>query len=91
MSPSFIREKALSLGATDFGISKVKGKRYYVIYKKKKINFGSDVGKTFIDHGDTKKRKNWKARHSKIRLKDGRLAYKVKESPAFWSRALLWT
>ena len=48
-----LRTTALSLGATDFGQSKVKGKRFYVIYHLKRINFGSDAGSTFIDHGDT--------------------------------------
>ena len=33
-------EKALSLGATEFGISSAKNKRFYVIYNGKKINFG---------------------------------------------------
>ena len=46
---------AKALGATAFGISKVKGKRYYVVYNNKTINFGSDVGSTFIDHHDKNK------------------------------------
>ena len=85
-----LRKKALSLGATEFGRSNVKGKRFYVIFQGKKINFGSATGKTFIDHGDTKIRDAWRARHSKIKLKDGRFAYKVKTSPEWWSWTLLW-
>ena len=61
-----LKQKALSLGATDFGPSKAKGKRFYVIYNGKRINFGLLGGQTFIDHQDTAKRKAWRARHSKI-------------------------
>ena len=85
-----LKFKARSLGATDFGKSKVKGKRFYVTYKNKRINFGSDVGQTFIDHHDKKIKVAWMARHSKIKLRDGRLAYKTKTSPSFWSWNLLW-
>ena len=80
--------KAIALGATDFGISNRKGKRFYVIYNKP-IHFGSDTNNTFIDHHDEKIRKAWKARHSKI-LKDGKPAYKNKTSPEFWSYNILW-
>ena len=85
-----ISNKACSLGASEIGFSKVKGKRLYVIYDNKKINFGSDVGSTFIDHNDDKKRKAWRARHSKIKNKGGQFAYKLKTSPSFWSYNLLW-
>ena len=85
-----LKQKALSLGATSFGRSDVKNKRYYVIYKKKKINFGLQGGSTFIDHKDEKKRKAWRARHSKIRNKEGQLVYKLKTSPDYWSWNILW-
>ena len=85
-----ISNKAYSLGASEIGFSKVKGKRLYVIYDNKKINFGSDVGSTFIDHNDDKKRKAWRARHSKIKNKEGQFVYKLKTSPSFWSYNLLW-
>ena len=49
-----LRAKAFKLGATEFGPSKTKNHKYYVVYKGKRINFGSDIGKTFIDHGDKK-------------------------------------
>ena len=87
---SDLRKKALSLGATAFGISKVKNKRFYVVYDGKKINFGLKNGSTFIDHKDTKKRENWKKRHSKILLKDGTPAYKNKHKSSFWSWNILW-
>ena len=82
--------EARRLGATAFGRSKAKGKRFYVIYGGRRINFGLKGGSTFIDHRDEKKRKAWRARHSKIKLKDGSLAYRNKKQPAYWSYHLLW-
>lgn len=43
--------------------SNVKGKRYTAIIDGKKINFGSAVGSTYIDHGDEVKRTNYLKRH----------------------------
>jgi hypothetical protein len=57
----------------------------------KKINFGSNTRNTFVDHKDEKKRKAWRARHSKIKLKSGEVAFKVKTQPEYWSWTLLWT
>jgi hypothetical protein len=85
-----LKNKALRLGASDFGNSTVKNKRFYVIYNGKKINFGSSVGNTFIDHKDPAKRRAWKARHSKIKLKTGALAYLNKQQPSYWAYNLLW-
>lgn len=100
-----LERKAKHLGATEFGSSKVKGKRFYVIvcmdlfdsnksshktFKCKRINFGSDTANTFVDHKDENKRSAWRARHSKIKLKTGEYAYKVKEQPEFWSWNILW-
>lgn len=85
-----LQQRAMSLGATDFGRSRQKNKRFYVIYSGKKINFGLKGGKTFIDHRDEKKKKAWKARHSKIKLKDGTLAYKNPRQASYWSYRILW-
>ena len=82
-------KKARTFGATEFGLSKTKNKRFYVIYNDTKINFGSKVGKTYIDHHDGNKRKAWRARHIKI-LKNGKPAYKNKMSPEFWNWHLTW-
>ena len=84
-----LKEKALKLGASDLGESHVKGKRLYVIYNGKRINFGSDVGQTFFDHGDNKKRRAWRARHTQI-LRGGYPAYKQKDSPSYWAYHILW-
>ena len=52
-----MENKAKSYGATAFGKSLVKGKRFYVIHDGKRINFGSNTNNTFIDHHDEGKRK----------------------------------
>lgn len=85
-----IKNKALELGATSAGYSKRKGKKYYVEYDNKIINFGSDVGSTFLDHKDETIKKAWKARHEKIKNKNGDYVYKLKNSPSYWSYNLLW-
>ena len=81
---------AKNLGATEFGNSKRKDKRFYVIFNGKIINFGSKTNNTFIDHGDIKKKESWIARHSKIKNKEGKYVIKLKTSPDFWSYRLLW-
>ena len=86
-----MESKAKKYGATDFGKSDEKNKRYFVIYKNNKINFGLLGGHTFIDHHNKSKQNAYKARHSQIFLKDGTPAYKNKLSPAFWSWNLLWS
>ena len=83
-------KKAKNLGASEFGISKAKNKRFYVVYDGKIIYFGSRIGKAFIDHHDEKKRKAWQSRHSKI-LKNGKPAYKDKTSPEYYNWRLTWT
>ena len=85
-----LKQKALKLGATEFGKSSMKGKRFYVVYQGKRINFGSSVGRAFIDHRDNKIRANWYARHSMIKDKDGRYVINDKTSASFWSHQILW-
>ena len=86
-----LKEKALKMtGVTDFGKSETKGKRFYVIYNGRRINFGGQTNNTFIDHGDTKKRDAWRKRHSQIKIKNGQFAYLVKSQPEYYSFNLLW-
>lgn len=78
----------------DIKVSSRKGKRFMITRPDGKlIHFGlypfTGEG-TYIDHGDDKIRKNWRARHKKI-LKDGKPAYKNKDSPEFYSWNLLWS
>ena len=86
----YLMDKALKHGATEIGKSDRKDKRLFVVYQGRKIHFGAKHGETFFDHQDEKKRRAWLARHTKIRLKDGRLAHKVKTQASFWSKVCLW-
>jgi hypothetical protein len=63
-----------------------KGKRFTVIYDGKTIHFGSDVGKTFIDHGDALVKENWIKRHKKA---NGDKFNDFTTAMA-WSNWLLW-
>ena len=85
-----LRNKAIGLGATEFGLSKTKDKRMYVIFRGKKVNFGLKGGSTFIDHRDEAKRDAWMKRHTAIKLKDGSPAHMSQWSPSFWSKHILW-
>ena len=85
-----LRNKAYSLGASNFGLSPKKDKRFYVIYDNKIIHFGAKNGHTFIDHHDKQKRKAWIARHSKIKNKDDQYVINLKKSPSYWSKNILW-
>jgi hypothetical protein len=85
-----LKTKALNLGATSFGLSSKKNKKYVVVYEGKKIDFGSSNGKTYIDHNDDKKRKAWIARHSMIFNKDVDRVIDLDTSPSYWSKRLLW-
>lgn len=83
-------DKSIHYGATNFGISNRKNKRFYVVYNGKYIHFGSKNGTTYYDKQDDTMKKNWKARHSKIVNKLGVPFYTIKTSPEFWSWHLLW-
>jgi len=85
-----LKEKAISLGASDFGTSNRMNKKFYVIFNNKKINFGSKTGQSYIDHQDDKKRDAWYARHSKILNKDGQAVINQKSSASWWSARILW-
>lgn len=73
--------------------------------KKKTIQFGHRDYEHFKDsvpksmggglwtdknHGDLKRRKNYRTRHSKIMLLNGSLAYEKKFSPSWFSFYFLW-
>ena len=86
-----LRKRAIRLGATDLRKSKKKGKKWDVIYKGKVISFGNSKYQDYTIHKDKERRDRYRKRHSKIKLKDGRLSYKVKGTPAFFSWNILWT
>ena len=62
-----------------------KNKRFRITMQDHSHDFGSDVGKTFIDHNDTSKKKSWVARHSTNKN------YNSKHSAIYHSKQLLWT
>jgi hypothetical protein len=64
-----------------------KGKRYVIEMPKygHSHHFGSDVGETFIDHKDEKKKKAWIARHKNDK------GWGNPHSGIYHSRKLLWT
>lgn len=85
-----LAEKAFSYGATKFGKSRAKNKRFYVIYNGKRINFGDPNAFTYADGATKQKRDSYRARHRKILLKNGQPAYLNKSQPAFWAYNILW-
>jgi len=69
--------------------------------KKKKVNFGHQDYDQYkdqtplklykkFDHLDKNRRNNYRARHSKILDKNGKPAYKIKYSRAWFSWYYLW-
>lgn len=82
--------KAIKLGAIDFGDSELKNKRFYVLFNNKKIHFGSKNGYTFYDHNNKKLKMNWFKRHSKIKNKLGDYVIHNPNSASYWSANLLW-
>ena len=85
-----LRKKAHSLAGVNLKKSTRKGKKYSVEYLGKTIHFGAKGMSDFTIHKDNARRDRYRARHGKIRLKDGRLAYEVKGTPAYFSWHVLW-
>ena len=85
-----LERKAYSLGAAKFHISRKKDKKYLVVYRNKTVHFGSKFMSDFTFHKDEARRRRYRARHSKILLKDGRPAYKDKNQAAYWAWHILW-
>ena len=65
--------------------SPIKGKRFRIDMGDHYHDFGSDIGKTFIDHRDEKIKRAWIARH---RTNPN---YNSKHSGIYHSRKLLWS
>ena len=85
-----LKTKAVKLGATEFGKSTNKNKKYYVIYKGKKIHFGHSSYSDFTIHKDPERRRRYLARAKKITDGNGKLTWKNKNSPNFWAIHLIW-
>lgn len=76
----------------DLKISTRKGKRFMINTPSGWIHFGVYPFKigTYLDHGNDKIREAWRARHSKIKLKNGNIAYKDPQSPEYYAWRILW-
>ena len=85
-----ISSKARQLGADSLKASTRSSKKYMVLYQGKWIHFGAKGYSDFTIHKDAARRVNYRSRHASIRLADGRPAYTVKSSPAYWAWHLLW-
>ena len=83
--------QAKRLGVTALRPSWHKGKKFAVKYRGKWIHFGARGMSDYTVHGHRDRQESYRRRHAAIRLKDGRTAYMVKESPAYWSWHLLWS
>ena len=56
----------------------------------KLIHFGATGYSDYTKHKDPKRRDRYIARHSAIKLKNGKPAVKDKLQPAYWSLKVLW-
>ena len=82
--------KAKRLGATQLRPSWRRHKKLAVLYQGRWIHFGQLGYSDYNIHRDDDRRDAYRKRHRAILLRDGRPAYTVKTSPAFWSWHLLW-
>jgi len=81
---------AKSLGASDVRRSWRKNKKWAVLYRGEWIHFGASGYEDYTTHHDPVRRAAYRRRHRAILLRDGRPAYTVRSSPAFWAWHLLW-
>ena len=90
----------VKIGKYKYEKSTAKNKKLMTVVDGKKINFGDSryghykdrtgIWKS-LDHGDTKRRENYRKRHGNIKLKDGSLAINNPSSPAYHSYRIFWT
>lgn len=83
-----------------FKRSSQKGKKYDAFKGGKKIaSFGAKGYEHYddriglydhLDHKDPKRRAAYRKRHGGIKTKDGRVAVRIRESPAWFSQKYLW-
>lgn len=86
----------LGIDYEDLKVSTNPTKKFMLLHKGKWVHFGARGAKDYWVHKYDKNsnadkiRNNYRARHSKILLKDGTRAIDKKYSPAFLSFYLLW-
>ena len=102
MQPSLylnrVKSKArqLKIKFDDISVSSNSSKKFMLTYNNKTIHFGNRGSNDYIilqltNNPDADKiRANYRARHSKIKTKNGSLAYQIEYSPAYLSYHLLW-
>jgi hypothetical protein len=73
------------LGKVDFGALKDNKKGYQHYKDSTPLKLYS-----YLDHNDKDRRDRYRARHSKIKLKDGRFAYTVPFTASWFSWHFLW-
>lgn len=85
-----LKRKAMSMGATDFGVSPRKNAKYYVVYNGNKIHFGHKSYEDYTTHRDEKRRESYLKRAKCIKNKQGQLTHTMKDSANYWAINLLW-
>ena len=89
---NLLKHRAINVsGAKNIEYSNRLNKKYMVTLKNSNnIHFGDPRYEDYLTHLDRKRRAQYRKRASKIKNKDGKLTYKDKNSPNFWSYHLLW-
>ena len=88
------RQMKIKFDAID--VSDKPNKKFMLSYNNKTIHFGNRGSNDYIilqltNNPDADKIRNaYRARHGKIRTKNGLLAYQIEYSPAYLSYHLLW-
>jgi hypothetical protein len=86
-------KKRIITSGEQLQVSKAKNKRFSITKDGRTINFGvwpySGSG-TYLDHRDDKIRSAWRARHSKILLKDDTPSYLKVGTPEYFAWNILW-
>jgi len=93
----------VKIGKYNYELSTRKNKKLMVKIGDKMVHFGSKIplmGHYFdktellpksLNHKDEKRRASYRARHGGIKLKDGSLAIKNPNQPAYHALKILWT
>ena len=85
-----MESKARAFGATELRPSGRKGKEMAALFRGRWIHFGARGYEDYTTHGDLVRRAAYRKRHAGSLLANGRLAYTVKTTPAYWAYHILW-
>ena len=90
------RARQLKIKFDAIDVSDKPNKKFMLSYNNKTIHFGNRGSNDYItlqlsNHPDADKIRNgYRARHSRLKTKNGELAYEIEYSPAYLSYYLLW-